>query len=139
MTTVIWVDTSVLAYAAGGTHPQREHCRQLVAAAAARRLELHASVEMVQELLFHRMRRTSHVEAVAQARFAAGLCVLHPFDGAVLNRALELVAVSGLGGRDAVHAASALVAGFTEIVSADRDFDAVPGLLRQDPMEFRVG
>lgn len=139
MTLALWVDTSVLAYAAGGTHPQREPCRRLVTAAAARTVELHASVEMVQEFLFHRLRRTSRSEAVAQARFAADLCVLHPFDGAVLNRALELVAVSGAGGRDAVHAAGALVAGFSEIVSADRDFDAVPGLVRRDPMDLRLG
>lgn len=139
MTSLIWVDTSVLAYAAGGTHPQREPCRRLVAAAATRSVELHASVEMVQELLFHRVRRTARAEAVAQARFAADLCVLHPFDGALLSRALELVAVSELGGRDAVHAAAALLAGFTEIVSADRDFDAVPGLARRDPLELRLG
>ncbi|MGM0386829.1 MAG: type II toxin-antitoxin system VapC family toxin [Actinomycetota bacterium] len=139
MTRQLWVDTSVLAYAAGGDHPQREHCRRVVAAAAARTVELHATVEMVQELLFHRMRRASRAEAVAQARFAAGLCVLHPFDGAVLGRALELVAVSELGGRDAVHAASALAAGFTAIVSADRDFDMAPGLVRLDPGDLRLG
>lgn len=135
MTQRVWVDTTVLAYAAGGVHTQRETCRRLVAAAAARTVELHASVEMVQELLFHRLRRTSRPEAVAQARFAADLCVLHAFDGVVLIRALELVAVSGLGGRDAVHAATALNAGFTEIVSADRDFDMAPGLTRRDPAE----
>ncbi len=139
MTTPIWVDTSILAYAAGGTHPLREPCRRLVAAAAARTVELHASVEMVQELLFHRMRRVGRAEAVAQARFAAELCVLHPFDGVVLGRALELVAVSDLGGRDAVHAASALAGGFTEIVSADRDFDVAPGLARIDPRDLRIG
>jgi predicted nucleic acid-binding protein len=93
---------------------------------------------MVQELLFHRMRRTSRAEAVAQARFAAGLCVLHPFDGAVLNRALNWWRSPDSRARDAVHAASALVAGFTEIVSADRDFDAVPDCCgRTDG--FRVG
>lgn len=132
----IWVDTSVLAYAAGGDHPQREPCRRILATAAAGTLELHASVEMVQELVFHRLRRTSRHDAVAQARQAGALCVLHAFDAAVLHRALDLVASTGLGGRDAVHAATALGHGFEEIVSADRDFDAAPGLRRIDPTDL---
>ncbi len=139
MTTRLWIDTSVLAHAAGGPHEQRDPCRRIVVAAASGGVELHASVEMVQELLFHRLRRVPRPEAVAQARFAADLCVLHPFDAAVMSRALELVAVSSLGGRDAVHAATALGAGFTEIVSSDRDFDAAPGLARRDPTELRLG
>lgn len=130
----IWVDTSVLVFAAGGEHPMREPCRRLIAAAAAGTAELHASVEMVQEFVFHRLRRVSRADAVSQARQAGALCALHPFDMDVLQRALELVS-AGLGGRDAVHAATALAHGFEEIVSADRDFDAVPGLRRIDPVD----
>jgi len=63
------------------------------------------------------------------------MCVLHTFDDEVLTRALDLAGNSELGGRDAVHAATALTAGFEEIVSADRDFDAVPGLRRIAPAE----
>jgi predicted nucleic acid-binding protein len=61
------------------------------------------------------------------------MCVLHPFDEVVLARALDLVMNSVLGGRDAVHAATALSLGFDHIVSADRDFDAAPGLRRIAP------
>lgn len=50
-------------------------------------------------------------------------------------RALDLVMNSVLGGRDAVHAATALSLGFDDIVSADRDFDAVPGLRRIAPAD----
>jgi len=131
----IWVDTSVLAFAAGGEHVQRELCRRIVEAAGGRRLELHASVEVVQEFLFHRLRRVPRPLAVAQARRVAAMCVLHTFDDEVLTRALDLAGNSELGGRDAVHAATALTAGFEEIVSADRDFDAVPGLRRIAPAE----
>ncbi len=135
MTRRIWVDTSVLAYAAGGDHPLREPCRRVVEAAAAGVLELHASVEMVQEFVFHRLRRVPRADAVAQARQAGALCVLHPFDADVLERALDLVSAAELGARDAVHAATAIARGFEEIVSADRDFDAAPGLRRIDPAD----
>ncbi|MEI2716290.1 MAG: type II toxin-antitoxin system VapC family toxin [Candidatus Nanopelagicales bacterium] len=54
----VLVDTSVFAYALGGEHPLREPCRDFLRDARLSGLELHASVEMVQELTFHRMRRT---------------------------------------------------------------------------------
>ena len=61
------------------------------------------------------------------------LIVWHPVDQEILRRTAALVATGAIGGRDAVHAATALAAGFTEIVSADRDFDRVPGLTRRSP------
>ncbi|ROS75277.1 type II toxin-antitoxin system VapC family toxin [Cellulomonas sp. PhB143] len=129
----LFVDTAVLAYALGGEHAMRGPCRALLEAAARGDVELHASVEMVQELLHHRLRRGDRAAAVAQARGAAAACVLHPFDADVLARAVDLVEQAGLGGRDAVHAATALQHGFAALVSPDRDFDAVPGVERLDP------
>lgn len=37
-----------------------------------------------------------------------------------------------------MHAATALAHGFTEIVSADTDFDDVPGLTRIDPADLNL-
>ena len=62
--------------------------------------------------------------------------VVHDFDARVLQRALELVGThERIGGRDAVHAATALVAGIAAIISPDRAFDRVPGLRRIDPAD----
>lgn len=130
-----FVDTSVLAVALGGPHPDREACRAFLQDSARAAGQLHASVELVQELLFHRLRRVQRPVALAQAGQVRAACVLHAFDEAVLDRALELVSVSSVRGRDAVHAATALQAGFAEIVSLDVDFDAVPGLRRVHPGE----
>ena len=128
------VDTAVLAYAVGADHPLRAGCRRIVEAAGAGDLELHASVEMVQEFVFHRMRRGDRRTAIKQARDVAALCVLHDFDRAVLQTALDLIADSDdIGGRDAVHAATALRHGLSTIISPDRAFDDIPGLHRVDP------
>ena len=128
------VDTAVFAYALGGEHPLREPCQAIVAAAGSGRLELHASVELVQELVFHRMRRSDRQAAVRQARDAATLCVLHDFDRAVLDRALLLIDTAGqIGGRDAVHAATGLQNGVSTIISPDPAFDQVDGLTRLVP------
>lgn len=129
----IFLDTAVFAYALGGTHTLREPCRAILAAAARSEVELHASVEMVQELIHHRLRRTDRFAAVSEARTVAEACVLHAFDAGVMTRALDLIADTALNGRDAVHAGTAAVHGFTAIVSPDRDFDSIPGLRRISP------
>lgn len=133
----VYVDTSVLAYAIGGPHPEREACRAVVAAVPRGGVELHASVEVIQELLFHRMRRIDVVTAAGQARAAAAACVMHPFDARVLDLSIDLVlTVPGLRGRDAVHAATALHHGLATVVSTDAAFALVPGLTRVTPADF---
>lgn len=130
------VDTAVFAYALGGPHRQRSACRRVVERAVADELRLQASVEMVQELLHHRMRRTDRATAVQQARDAGELCTVHAFGPAVLARALNLVVTTQLRGRDAVHAATAIENGITAIVSPDTDFDGVAGLARISPEDL---
>ena len=134
------VDTAVFAYALGASHPMKAACSGVVAAAGAGEIELHASVEMVQELVFHRLRKTDRHTAVRQARDAATLCVIHEFDETVLNRALDMIATSEfLGGRDAVHAATALIHGIPSVLSPDRAFDDIVGLERTDPADALSG
>ncbi|RHA42301.1 PIN domain-containing protein [Cellulomonas rhizosphaerae] len=135
----LFVDTAVLAYAVGGAHEQREPCRQILAAAGRGEIELHASVEAVQEFLFHRMRRSDRESAVQQAQDVMSLVVLHDFDRDVLAGAVRLVGSGALAGRDAVHAASAAVAGFSAIVTPDRDFDGLVDLVRVDPADAVAG
>ncbi|CAN5922515.1 hypothetical protein BH23ACT10_BH23ACT10_31480 [soil metagenome] len=61
-------------------------------------------------------------------------CRLHAFDADVLVHALGLLAThDSLGVRGAVHAATAMHAGISQILSADRVFDAVAGVTRVDP------
>lgn len=135
MTTSLFIDTAPLLYAVGDVHPMRAPCRALLAAAAEGRVELHASVEVVQEFLFHRMRRDERQKAVDAARMVRDLVLLHPFDAGVISEMLEIVSSSSLGGRGAVHAATARRAGFDHIVTTDGDFDRVPGLARSSPEE----
>lgn len=134
MSRAVLVDTSVFAYALGGEHPLREPCRDFLRDARLSGLELHASVEMVQELTFHRMRRTDPATAAEQGRLAALSCIMHAFDERVLETALGLIGDGTLRGRDAVHAATAARAGIGAIVSTDPAFDRV--LERLDPAAF---
>lgn len=131
-----FIDTSVLLYAMGQPHPLKAVCGAVLAAAARGDVVLHASVDAVQEALYYRARRGPRQEAVADARSLSAMVVLHAFDETTAERMIDLVETTSIRGRDAVHAATALQAGFTEIVSTDPDFDDVPGLRRLDPVDL---
>ena len=103
--------------------------------AARREIRLHVSTEGVQEFVFHR-HRVAPAGAVGEARALRDLSVVHPFDERVLDMALELIDSTSIRGRGAVHAATAILAGFEQIVSVDRDFDGIPGLRRISPAEW---
>lgn len=128
----VFLDANVPLLAAGGDHPLRAPCRSVIDAISSGRVRGHLTTEAVQEFVFHRRRRGDD-NAVRAARELREMCTVHPFDTQVLDRALDLMEHSGLRGRDAVHAAAALQAGFSEILSADPDFADVPGLSRLDP------
>lgn len=105
----------------------------MLAAAAAGDLRLHLSVEGGQEFLFHRFRMVDPADAIEQFDLVDRLVVWHALDHDILRASRDLVAAGHVRGRDSVHAATALGAGFQAIVSCDSDFDAIPGLRRVDP------
>lgn len=137
----VLLDSAIAIYALGGAHGYREPCRALLARAAGGELRAYASVEMIQELVHHRIRRTGDpVLAAADGRDTAAICTLLNFDREVLDLSLDLIErVPTIRGRDAVHAATALAYGIDTIVSPDRAFDGIPGLTRVDPLEFSRG
>lgn len=129
----VFVDTSVLLVAVGGEHSLRDASRRLLVLAQRGQVRIHLSVEAGQEFLFHRMRRAGLELALRQFDALDRLVVWHPYDVETLHRARDLVSLGTVRGRDAVHAATALIGGFGEIVSFDTDFDRIPGLRRVEP------
>lgn len=129
----VFLDPSVLLLAVGAEHPLREPCRHVLEAAARGEIRLHLSVEGGQEFLFHRLRRGNLEDALRLFDLVDDLVIWHPFDADVLHRARALMATGAVRGRDAVHAATALLGGFEAIISCDADFDRVEGLRRIDP------
>jgi predicted nucleic acid-binding protein len=81
------------------------------------------------------MRMTSRSEAVEVASAFMDLVECHPLNATVMRGALSLMLETGLRGRDAIHAATALGLGFDQIVTADRDFASVPKLMMIPPDE----
>ncbi|MBP8919280.1 MAG: type II toxin-antitoxin system VapC family toxin [Micropruina sp.] len=128
-----FVDTSVLLLAAGGEHPDREPSRAFLAGALRADRPVHASIEAMREYLFHRMRRADRTSALAETRALFAVLHLHDLTAPIFRRSLGVVESTPLRGRDALHAATALEAGFDRIVTLDRDFAQVPGLAAVHP------
>lgn len=130
-----FVDTSVLLLAVGGDHPDREPSRTFLDAAVGAGQGVHASIEAMQEYLFHRMRVSDRQSALRESRALLAVLHLHDVTPAVFQRSLSVVESTSLRGRDALHAATAMEAGFDSIVTLDRDFAEVPGLIALHPRQ----
>ncbi|MGI8573758.1 MAG: type II toxin-antitoxin system VapC family toxin [Egibacteraceae bacterium] len=129
-------DTAVFVYAVGRDHRYRDPCREIVRAARDGRLRGAASVELVHEYAHLLLRRHGdRPRAAREARAVWRLCALHEVTIEDLRRAVQLFEAHRLGGRDALHAATALNRGIPSILTPDCAFDEVPGLERVDPVD----
>jgi uncharacterized protein len=130
-------DTSVFMYALGRDHAYREPCRALLVRAQDGELDGEASVELLQEIAHVYLRRgMARSRVVEITRDVASACRLHAFEPADLPLTMTLLARHDrLDARDCVHAATALNRGIGAILSPDRAFDAVDGLVRVDPLD----
>jgi hypothetical protein len=133
----VLLDTNVILYALGGPHAQAEPCRRILQLAGEGSLRPEAPVDIVQEILHHRNRRLGdRVQAREDALAAAALCRLHAVELEDAREAARLFADSpSLSARDAIFAAIAIRHGLPTILSADTDFDGLPGLRRIDPTD----
>lgn len=136
MSPAAFLDTNVPIYASGGAHEQKAPCLRVMGLAARHPRAFVTDVEVLQELM-HRY--------LASDRWSLGREVLSMFARVMRNR-IEPVHVSdigvasvladdhpGIGARDLLHAAVMRRLGVERIISADRDFDRLPGIIRLDP------
>lgn len=136
---MIVLDTTVLAYAVGGSHPLREPCRRLLAAHSEGRLEATTTIEVLQEFAHIRGKRLGRQDAVSLTRR-----YLEAFDAltttrADLERGLMLFGQHPeIGAFDAVLAAVALERSAEALVSADRGFAVIPDLRWIDPASAEI-
>lgn len=135
---MIFVDTSVLMYAAGTDHPLRDPCVRVMTAIDERRLEAVTSAEVVQEILrrYLAIRRPDIARALAQSTLDTFAPVL-PITHALLRRVPDLARrYPDLAARDLVHVATCVHEGIAEIISTDRAFDEVREIRRIAPEEL---
>lgn len=133
--TRLFLDANVFLYAVGADSAHRDACRSVLQAVGQGTLDGITSSEVLQEILHVRTRRVSVADATSAVRAAAELVaeVLPVTDRDVLEACRLLEAHSGLGARDALHAAVMKNSQVHVLVSLDRDFDAIADLKRIEP------
>jgi predicted nucleic acid-binding protein len=134
----IFLDTSVVMYAAGTDHPLREPCAAALRAAVVNSVPLVTSAEVLQEILhrYFSIGRPGVGEAVFHSTRELCTRVLS-IEEVDAVRALQLLLEHpSLSPRDAVHCATAERAGIERVLSTDADFDSVKTLTRIDPRSY---
>lgn len=136
MSPVAFIDTNVPIYAAGRGHPLKQPCAEILILAAEQPNLFVTSAEVFQELLHRYLalgiwRQGRDVFSRFFDIMVEHIAAVEPSD---VVRAAELADDSpGLSGRDLLHAAVMERLDVSRIVSADTDFDRVPGVQRLDP------
>ena len=127
---MIFVDSNIPMYLVGGDHPNRAAARHLIELAIAGRERLVTDAEVLQEIL-HRYAAIERRDAIgpASSTLLAVVDEVYPIELEDVERARTLVTTSRLSARDAVHLAVMQRRGVTEIMTFDRGFDGIPGIV----------
>ena len=127
-----FVDSNVPMYVAGRDHPLRDPARRFLERARAGHVEICTSTDVLQEILYRYASLKRLDLAAAVYELFVQLCpTVFPVALADTDRAKSLVTtVSGVGVRDAIHAAVMLNHEVTEIATFDEGFDRIDGITR---------
>ena len=133
---MILIDANVPIYAHGREHPYREPCRAIINQIYAEQQSYAVDTETLQEVLHYYTRQgevNRGIELVEDLmpRFTE----IIPITAAEISVAMRILAeTTDISARDAIHAAVVFENSLEGIVSADGDFDRIPGLRRFDPI-----
>jgi uncharacterized protein len=129
---MVFVDSNIPMYVAGREHPNRAPSLRFLARARAGDIDICTSTEVLQEILYRyaALKRPDFAGSVYD--LFVQLCpVVLPVTLADTDRARQLVTGgSGIGVRDAMHAAVMLNHDVTTIATFDVAFDRIPGVTR---------
>lgn len=135
---MVLVDANVLMYAAGKVHPNKAPSIAFLAKAASGEIDVAVDAEVLQEIL-HRYRAIGRWEQGKQVYDSTRriIPVVIPISDRVVDTARQLLdSQAGLGARDALHAAIYQMEAADSWCSYDRDFDALPSLVRKEPDRY---
>lgn len=132
---MILIDTNIFMYAAGAPHPNKAPSVALLEQVAAGEVEATIDAEVLQEIL-HRYRAINRWDDGRQVYDLTRRLfpVVIPVTARILDRARLLLDTDAtIMARDALHAAVVLEERLDGVVSYDRDFDRIAGVVRREP------
>lgn len=118
-------------YLVGGDHPNKPLARRLLRASIADGEILITDAEVLQEIL-HRYVTSDRHHLIGQAMSAILDVVdeVFPMERADVDGAWDIIRATVLSARDAIHVAVMRRRGVDRIMSFDRGFDSVAGIVR---------
>ena len=133
-----FIDANIPMYAVGRDHPLREPCRLVLQRIADGDLTACTDSEVHQEILYRYWSLGQSARGIAlSSDFHGVVNIVMPVTSTDVTTARELGnKYPHMGPRDWLHLAVMLNNGITEIISADRHFDDIEGVIRLDPGEF---
>ena len=128
---MIFVDSNIPMYLVGAEHPHKSSARRLLEQAIETREGLATDAEVLQEIM-HRYVAINRRDAIepATAAILGVVDEVFPIEEADVARARRMVLTSQLSARDAIHCAIMQRHEIDRILSFDRAFDEVPGIVR---------
>jgi predicted nucleic acid-binding protein len=134
---VALLDVNVPMYAAGQAHPYKEACVWVMTEVAEGRLPVAIDAEAVQEILYRYGELQQWETGLTLASSLLDLVpTVYPLSLDVVRLTLDLFrqyAPQGIKARDLIHVAVMRSQGLTRIISTDRHFDQIAGIVRVDP------
>jgi predicted nucleic acid-binding protein len=134
---VIVLDVNIPMYAAGQEHPYKSACVWVMTQIAAGQLTTAIDTEIIQEILYRYGFLKRWDIAVAMAtnllRLVPVVYPIQPPDTRLAVELFEQYAPRGVTARDILHAAVMQNNNLPHIISTDRHFDQIEGIVRLDP------
>ena len=129
------IDTNIIMYALGKTHPLKEPCREILQSVACGTIAADIDVEVLQELLYvysSRGEREKGLKAIEE------MLILFPTPFSIrkaeIEEAKDLMRKHvALTARDAIHCAVVINYNLEGIFSTDKDLDVVKSIHRFKP------
>lgn len=128
---MIFIDSNVPMYLVGADHPNKSRSRLLLERAIADGEPLVTSAEVLQEVL-HRYVAINRRDAIepATAALLGVVDEVFPIELEDVRRAAGIVTAGFGSARDALHLAVMQRRGVNRVMSFDRGFDGIPGIVR---------
>jgi len=132
------IDTNIIVYSLAGDYPEHPPCRDLFIQIAKGTLSVIISGIVMMEAYHTLVYKIQYPPKEVKRRLIAlmkskNINILAISSKTILF-ALEVASQYKIGGRDALIAANYLESGCSEIFSHDSDFDRIPLLQRNDPI-----
>ena len=140
MDDIFFLDVNIPMYAIGKDHPYQQACQYILYEITEENLQVAIDTEIIQEVLYRysALQRwdTGTTMAVSLLQIIPTIFSVTRDDIEILVLLHKRYAHQGIKARDLIHAAVMQHHSLQKIISTDRHFDQIEGVIRIDPLDL---